>query len=117
MSVKYLLYVYWGEIEHLNPDQEIKFTFEQKNPTQIFHFELGQIQDFEQIRLVLKPETSRTANDQLKIYANAGLGVEPTVEKHDFESVHVWGDAEAIFISKGQLKGEKGLSIYIAGSA
>ena len=75
VPIKYLLYAYWGQIEHLNPEQEIKFSFVKANPTQIFLFELGSIKDFEQIRLVLKPETSRTANDQLKIYANAGFSL------------------------------------------
>lgn len=55
--------------------------------------------------------------DSLKIFANRGYKEEPTQEKHDYESIHVWNDAEAIFISRAEVKGEKGVAVYIAGNA
>ena len=38
--------------------------------------------------------------DNLKIYANLGFNEEPTAEKHMYQSVNVWGDAQAIILSK-----------------
>lgn len=59
----------------------------------------------------------RSQGDNVRIYANLGLKEEPTSAKHDFMSTHVWGEAEAILLSKADLKGEKDLSIYIVGNA
>lgn len=38
-NIKYNLYTYWGDLEHLKPNQEIKFMFDNLNPTQLFHLE------------------------------------------------------------------------------
>lgn len=41
----------------------------------------------------------------------------PTAEKHDFESVHVWDEAEAVFLTKNQIKNQDSIKIFIAGNA
>lgn len=38
--ISYNLYTYWGDLEHLKPDQEIKFMFDDKDKTQLFHLDL-----------------------------------------------------------------------------
>lgn len=47
--------------------------FDKKNPTQLFHLEFDSKKNFEQIRIILKPETTRSQGDALKILANIGF--------------------------------------------
>lgn len=65
---------------------------DQKISKQLFQLELKDFQ-FEQVRVVLRPETLRSEGDTLRIYANLGLKSEPTSLKHDFKSTQVWGEA------------------------
>ena len=70
--IKYNIYTYWGDLEHLKPDQEIKFMFDDRDRTQLFHLDLENAGEFSQIRITLRPETTRTEGDSLKIFANKG---------------------------------------------
>ena len=83
----------------------------------MFHLDLDKNQDYQQVRLVLRPETARDPNDKLKIFVNKGFDLAPTEEKHDYQSVHVWGDSEAIFLTKKQIGNANGLNVFIAGSS
>ena len=68
---KYMLYPYWANVEHLKPDSKIKFKFTEEDPTQLFHLNLKD-ETYEQIRIVLKPETHRVTYDNVKIYVTLG---------------------------------------------
>lgn len=65
----------------------------------------------------MKPETYRTPLDNVKMFAKYGLGEEPTPSDHDLASIHVWNEAEAIFISKEQVENMVGLILLITGNA
>ena len=52
---RYVLYTHWGDVEHLKGDQEIKFMFQKDNTTQLFHYEINKDQEFEELRIILKP--------------------------------------------------------------
>lgn len=91
--VSYNLYTYWGDLQHLVPNKEIKFMFDKEDKTQLFHIQIGNKTNFSQLRIMLQPETMRTEGDSLKIFVSVGEIQEPTQQKHDFESVHVWNDA------------------------
>lgn len=38
----------------------------------------------------MKPETRRNPFDKIKIYGVFGNQIEPTAEKYDFKSIHLW---------------------------
>ena len=56
----------------MKPNQDIKFGFKEEDPTQIFHLNLENLV-FEQIRIILKPETYRRPLDNVKMFVNFGL--------------------------------------------
>lgn len=58
----------------------------------------------------------RNEGDNLKMFAKKGKE-DPTQESHDYESIHVWNDAEVIFINKEDLGDEKNVVVYIVGNA
>ena len=71
-NIQYNLFSYWGNFEHIQPHQEIELMPDHKNTKQLFQLELKDFQ-FEQVRIVLRPETLRSEGDKLRIYANLGL--------------------------------------------
>jgi hypothetical protein len=70
-------------------DKEIKFTFAKQEQRQIYHLEL-EGKKFEQLRIVIKPETRRFAFDKVKIFGSFGKDSQPSSDQHDFASVHLW---------------------------
>jgi hypothetical protein len=36
-NMEYNFYSYWGDLEHIKPNQQVKFMFDKLNPTQLFH--------------------------------------------------------------------------------
>lgn len=46
--------------------------FDDRDRTQLFHLDLENAGEFSQIRITLRPETTRTEGDSLKIFANKG---------------------------------------------
>lgn len=38
-NIKYNLFTYWADLEHIKPNQQIKFMFDNTNPSQLFHLE------------------------------------------------------------------------------
>lgn len=45
---------------------------ETQEKSQLFHIDIDKNATFEQIRVILKPETVRAEGDSLKIFANRG---------------------------------------------
>jgi hypothetical protein len=72
-STQYILHTYWADLEHIKPNQQVKFMFEKQNSAQLFHLEFDGHTAFEQIRIILKPVTERAQGDTLRIFANKGF--------------------------------------------
>ena len=45
----------------------------EENPTQLFHLPFPRDKKYQQVRIVLKPETQRSPNDNLKMFLNFGF--------------------------------------------
>ena len=52
--------------------------------------------------------------DKVKIYGSFGTNTNPTKDSHDFESMHLWSDAEGIFLYGSEIK-NKNINIFIVG--
>jgi hypothetical protein len=52
--------------------------------------------------------------DKVKIYGSFGKNSNPTQDTHDFESMHLWSDAEGIFLYGSEIK-DKNINIFIVG--
>ena len=63
-----------------------------KDTNQIYHVQLENEKQFEEVRIHLAPRVTRKPFDNIKIYGNYGKDKDPTSEKHDFVSVNLWED-------------------------
>jgi hypothetical protein len=52
--------------------------------------------------------------DMVKIYGKFGLDSEPTAEDYDFISMHLWGDAEGVYLNKDEVK-DTNMNLLITG--
>lgn len=70
----YNLNVQWSDTEHLLPGEEQIFMFGKDNH-QIYHVELEEKEQFEEVRLHLAPRVTRRPFDNIKIYGKYGKDV------------------------------------------
>ena len=90
--MSYFLKTYWSDLEHIYPNQEIKFMFSEKEQRQIYHLELEN-KDFQELRIIIKPETRRYPFDKVKMFGTYGKNSQPSSTKYDFKSFPLWEDS------------------------
>ena len=77
IELNYELRSYWSDLEHITVGAVEKFIFGKEGQRQLYHLELDGMQ-FQQVRIVVKPETRRLAFDKVRIYGKYGRDSEPT---------------------------------------
>lgn len=100
---EYQIKSYWSDLEHIELNTELRFMFSKEEQRQVYHLELEGKQ-FEELRIIIKPETRRYAFDKIKMYGSFGTESDPSSQNYDFKSVHLWEDAEGIYLSRKELK-------------
>jgi hypothetical protein len=63
--------------------------FSKEEQRQVYHLELDG-KEFEELRIIIKPETRRYAFDKIKMYGSFGTESDPSSQNYDFKSVHLW---------------------------
>ena len=62
----------------------------------------------------MKPETIRSAFDRVRIYGSFGHESTPSESQYDFKSIHLWEDAEGVFLYGKEVK-ENNVNLLIVG--
>lgn len=76
-ELTYKIQVYWSNLEHINPGQEVKFIFSEKEQRQLYHLEL-EGKEFKELRIVIRPTTRRYPFDKVTMYGKYGSDSNPT---------------------------------------
>jgi hypothetical protein len=76
-------------LEHLKPGDDVIFIFG-KEKNQLYHVELDDEGEFEEIRIFVRPRVHRHIFDKIRIYGKYGTDATPTIQDHDFTSINLW---------------------------
>lgn len=89
-----------GEISNpykLEPGKTVKMDFENTAYSQVFSLDTTKESDFDQLRVVLRPEGFLQFPAPIGLYLNKGDSV-PTKDVHDYKGMTLWDNGQGIFL-------------------
>lgn len=78
--------------------------FEDTAYSKVFQLDTSHKDNFDQLRIILRPEGFLQFPAPIGLYVNKGSSL-PTRKSHDFSSITLWDNGEGIFIDTPEAKG------------
>jgi hypothetical protein len=89
----------------VKPGESVKMDFENTAYSKVFQVDTRNRDDFDQLRIILRPEGFLQFGAPIGLYVNRGHAI-PTRKENDFASMTLWDNGEGVFIDSPEASDE-----------